>query len=165
MKNLEDDLISQNIESNWSSFPYKLDYMVYKAFKDNPNLFDICIEKDYENDCNRGMYLISKIRLMGNIVKVDYPNLRISEEDLLDSIEFTGNLNKVKYIPTIIDIKGDIRIQYSAGRLNTNIITAHMPRKEAVFLNNKAKYFFLNQSLNEKIPYKKIADNNYKVKI
>lgn len=163
MKNLEDDLISHNIEANWSAFPYKLDYMVYKAFKDNPNLFEVLIEKDYENDTNRGMYLISKIRLMGNIIKVDYPNLKIIEEELLDSIEFTGNLNKVKYIPTIIDIKGDVRVNYSAGRLNTSIITAHMPRREALLLNSKAKYFFLNESLNEKLPLKN--NSNTKIKI
>lgn len=162
MTNLEDNLILYNIEANWDTFSYKLDYMIYKAFKDNPNLFEVCIEKDYENDCNRGMYLISKIKLMGNIIKVDYPNLKISEEELLDSIEFTGNFNKVKYSPNIIDINGEMRVQYSAGRFNSNIISAHMPRKDVIVLNNIPKHYYLNEMLQQNLPNKANLNVNKK---
>lgn len=174
-----DRYIANKIEENWDSFPYKLDYIMYIVFSNNSYPSDIRFKNE------NGLYIVEYIKQGGSKSEdnIDYKKYQIEEKELFKYLKQDllqeSNYNEFAYNTEIFKNKFTFRCS-SVGHYLLLRFLDTSPELPSLFLgmpnkttkpsdklcqhfNNKVDNYSLYIDLNEKIPYKAIAEKKNKI--
>lgn len=149
--------IAKAIEENWETFPYKLDYLLYKIFTNYPNTSDIALKK-YDTG-----YKVSFIRNAGSLNEVDFKSFNISQEELFNALKINNsNISESLYTTEIFSLEAKFRCQKFAETISLRFLNTGN-NADCKEFNEKINQYSFYSKLNQKLPNKPIKENKIKL--